>query len=149
VLDDAVQGRDGYVDEQNAGLGFEGEAWGPMLDLGASHRDKEFKAMAFQVSARMGAAMDVMFRTDFGKVSRDELTRHFMIPLDDDLTVGDFKDITFTVGDALYPLSGRKSRSATHTLAFLARSNCQVGVKLDPGGKPVRMGPVTLTYAIL
>lgn len=149
ALDDAVQGRDGYVDENDAGLGFEAEAWGPMLDLGAPDHDKEFKALAWQVSARMGAVMDVMFKTDFGKVSRSELTRQFLIPLDDDLKVGDFKDTAFTVGDALYPLIGAKNRLATHPLAFLARTNCQVGVRLDPGGAPVRLGPIISTFAIL
>ncbi|KMY67123.1 hypothetical protein AAU61_14445 [Desulfocarbo indianensis] len=149
VLDDAVQGRDGYVDEQDAGQGFTAEAWGPMLDLGAPHNHKEFKALAFQVSARLGASLEVMFKTDFGKVCRSELTRRFLIPLDDDVRVGDFEGTTFTVGDALFPVGGSGNRLASHALAFLASTNCQCGIRLDPGGAPARLGPVTLTFAVL
>jgi hypothetical protein len=146
LLDESVS-----LDAYYGGTGqvFAAELWGPMLDLGASYLDKEFKWLAYQLSARLGAYGTLSFRlrSDAGRQTSLDIIKDVLVPLDDDVTIGELTSLT--VGQtAHYPVGGAATVLAAHPLNFNA-NYCQVRLSLEPGGAPVFLGPVSLTVAIL
>lgn len=148
VMDDAVASHDGYRDGDDTGQAFASEVWGPMLDLGAGWLDKEFKLLAYEISARLGASGQVAFmlRGDSGHLAALDLSHAFLLPLDPDVVVGELDGLS--VGEGVYPVGGQADLLAGHPLNFNANA-CQVRLTLNPGGAPVHLGPVNLTLAIL
>lgn len=145
ILDEGIS-LDDYHD--GTGQAYQVELWGPMLDLGAAYLDKEFKWLAYQLSARLGAhgTLSFVVRSDSGRTA-PMAAKDVLVPLDDDVTIGELTSLT--VGQAAhYPVGGAATVLAAHPINFNA-NYCQVRLSLEPGGAPVFLGPVSLTVAIL
>ncbi len=146
ALDDGVGGRDGWFDSTDTGQGFEAELWGPMRSFDTPGAAKELDWLVYQLSARMGASGQVMIRTDYGKVEAPALTRKVLVPLDDDVAVGELGSIIVEHWD--YPVGSTSNRLQAQNLHFNAKL-IQVGLRLRPGGAPVFLGPVSLNVVSL
>lgn len=148
LLDESTS-LDAFDPMEAGGQPFRAELWGPMLDLGAPYLDKEFKWLAYQLSARLGAygSLGFVLRSDAGRLASLDLIKDVLVPLDDDVTIGELTSLN--VGQAgHYPLGGAATVLAAHPINFNA-NYCQVRLSLEPGGAPVFLGPVALTAALL